>query len=157
MSAENKYTRARQDAFIETYSETGSIKAALADAEISRRTYERWKHDDLYGFKGKYEEATKIIGDELQDIALMRVRNQKPRDSATLLITMLKAFDPEKYDRENKTESEESIELMRKFTEWARKNRKAKANSNKSARDAVTQAEEIMARGREAVDDTNSE
>lgn len=156
MSAQQVYAEARQQEYLKNYVITGSVKRSLEKADVPRATYARWRRDNLYGFKDSCLAADQVIKDELQDIALERVRSQKPGDSASLLVTMLKAFDPERYDRENRGEVDEAKELMKKFTEWARSNRKNK-KSDKDARDAVSEAEKIMASGRESSDDASTQ
>lgn len=155
-SGQTKYAKLRQKDFLETYAETGSVKEALKIADIARHTFNTWKRENLYGFKVSFDDANATIKDELQDIALSRVRNQQPRDPAALLIAMLRAFDPERYDRDNKTETDESKELMRKFTEWARENRRLKQGVPSSS-NHVTEAQKILASGQKRPDDTGTQ
>ena len=85
-------TIARQKAFCDALSMTGSITNACASIGLSVETYYTWKKRDTAGFRAKLEDSGNEFGDYLHYMALDTVRNQKPSDNPALKIFMLKAW-----------------------------------------------------------------
>ena len=105
MSATNSFiegrepedVKARQDFFMTLYAELGSIRAAVKEMGLNRRTVNRWMKDDVQGFKERFEEAKHNFREMLQDLAVNRVKDQGPKDNPILLITLLNAHWADKY------------------------------------------------------------
>ena len=95
-----KVSVARQDAFLKAYTDVGSIRSAAPGAGITRQTVHNWIKDDQYHFRSRFEQAILQFREQLQDLAIGRVKEQKPNDNPVLLIAMLNAHWPEKYRRD---------------------------------------------------------
>jgi len=109
---ERDLTEAQQEAFVLAYGEEGSIRAACKAVDgISRRMVSRWNDGDIYNFKVKLAAAKDVFKESLQDLAVSRVKNPKHR-SDLLLIALMNAHWPEKYQR-NANVSEEQSEQMK--------------------------------------------
>lgn len=124
-------TKARQDAFLSAYSLVGSFRNACDGIEISRSTVRSWIHTDQQGFKARYRESQEEFREFLQDIAVERVKDQKPNDNPVLLITLLNAHWPEKYRRDAYYADNSAKEIMSEWKKWVKDNQKAE---NKRAR-----------------------
>ena len=146
--AQAKKTKANQDAFLAAFTITGSIKSAAESIKVHRDTVGKWKNKDIYGFKGKLATAEEEFREMLQDLAVDRVRNQKPNDNPVLLITLLNAHWPEKYRRTNYFAEDQAKEVMSEWRKWVKENRKqSKTRGEATDRDnAVEEAERILAR-----------
>ena len=120
--------------FIEAYAQSGKVSAAAKAANISPwMHYYRLKKDPVY--REKFEQAQDLIGQELEDLALDRVRNgikrqlfwrDKPmRQNGRLVyetqydtqlhITMLKRFRPKLYREHVVQEHTGSINLVERM------------------------------------------
>ena len=105
MSATNSFiegkepedVKARQDFFMTLYAELGSIRAAVKEMGLNRRTVNRWIKGDVQGFKERFEEAKHNFREMLQDLAVNRVKERGSKDNPILLITLLNAHWGEKY------------------------------------------------------------
>ena len=97
---EPELVKARQDAFIAAYGECGSIRAACQASEVSRSAYYGWMNNNVQGFKEKFATARDMFREMLQDIAVERVKTQKPNDNPVLLIALLNAHYPELYKKD---------------------------------------------------------
>ena len=101
----------------------------------------------------------------LQDLAVDRVKHQKPNDNPVLLITLLNAHWSELYRRDGAAASNDVREMM---AEWKRfvkdNNRKHKSVQEKEKMDegdvaalnAINEVEKIMSRRRRADDNSDS-
>jgi len=148
-------TRARQDAFISAYSLVGSFRKSCEGIDISRNTVRSWIHTDQQGFKARYREAQEEFREFLQDIAVERVKDQKPNDNPVLLITLLNAHWPEKYRRDAYHADNAAKEIMGEWKKWVKDSKKAE---NKKAREdeksiahtekeeAIQEAQKILSR-----------
>ena len=162
---EPELVRARQDAFIAAYGEVGSVRAACDASGVGRSTIATWQKNDAHGFRAKYATAKELFREYLQDLAVDRVKNQKPNDNPVLLITLLNAHWSELYRRAGATASNDVREMM---AEWKRfvkdNNRKSKSPNEKAKMDegdvaalnAINEVEKIMSRRRPADDDSES-
>jgi len=140
-------TKARQDAFLAAYILIGSVKGAAEAVPVPRATVMKWSSSNTLGFKERYLEAQEDFRESLQDMAMDRVKNQKPGDNPVLLITMLNAHWPEKYRRTGYLADNSAKEIMGEWKKWAKENKK---NSGKEVSEdrnnAIEQAERILAR-----------
>ena len=97
--AQAKKTKANQNAFLAAYIVAGAIKASAEAVRVGRHTVSKWVQNDTYGFRARFHEAQDDFRESLQDMAVDRIRQQKPGDNPVLLITLLNAHWPEKYKR----------------------------------------------------------
>ena len=84
----------RQEIFFNVYNECGSITKACNAIGLNADTVTNWKKRDSNGFLTRFENASFEFAESLQDMALDRVKQQKPSDNPTLLIAMLNANHP---------------------------------------------------------------
>lgn len=154
-SREVDRTRAEQDAFLVAYGECGTVKASCDAVGITRSKIDTWQRSDAHGFKAKYAIAKEIFREALQDIALERVKVQKPNDNPVLLITLLNAHWPEKYRREGNVATNEVKEMMVEWKKWVRDSRQTSKEKQKQSeaesahRDAMDEVERLLARKKE--------
>jgi len=140
-------TKANQDAFLAAFILVGSIKGASAALKVSRSTVHSWISNNLHGFKQKYMDAQEDFRESLQDMAMDRVKNQKPGDNPVLLITMLNAHWPEKYRRTGYLAENSAKEIKGGWKKWAKANKKiAREGLPEDRENAIEQAEQIIAR-----------
>ena len=157
--------RARQSAFLAAYGEVGSVRAACEASKVGRSTVNDWIRYDAENFRAKFSVAKEIFRESLQDLAVDRVKHQKPNDNPVLLITLLNAHWSELYRRDGAAASNDVREMM---AEWKRfvkdNNRKHKSVQEKekmdegavAARNAINEVEKIMSRRRRADDNSDS-
>jgi hypothetical protein len=155
-----KMTKAKQDAFLLAYGETGTIRAAAGAVGINRSTVKEWRDRDVQNFKIRFEAANDIFKDRLQDIAFERIKAQKPDGNQVLLITMMNARIPEIYRRDNNRVEDGAREMMITWKKWMKENKNKKpasqedleeAESRKNAMDAMDEVEKILS-GRKSSD-----
>ena len=157
--------RARQSAFLAAYGEVGSVRAACEASKVGRSTVNAWIRYDAENFRAKFSVAKEIFRESLQDLAVDRVKHQKPNDNPVLLITLLNAHWSELYRRDGAAASNDVREMM---AEWKRfvkgNNRKHKSVQEKEKMDegdvaalnAINEVEKIMSRRRRADDNSDS-
>jgi hypothetical protein len=82
----------RQEAFLATFAETGSIRRSAHAVGISRQSVNNWQHANSLGFMSRFEVARQQWKDTLEDEAWGRIKDPKGnRGSDTLLMAMLNA------------------------------------------------------------------
>lgn len=139
-----------QQAFLGAYALTGSVKRSAEAINMPKATVYTWLRADLYGFRLRYESAKDDFREYLQDIAIDRVKGQKPGDNPVLLITLLNAHWPEKYRRESGQSDNAAKEMMVEWKRWVKdtgKRGKEKApDGGPAPEDAVAEAQKIIAR-----------
>ena len=146
--AQIKKTRANQDAFLAAFTVTGSTRASADAVKVDRHTVNKWKANNTHGFKEKFATAEDEFREMLQDLAVDRVRNQRPNDNPVLLITLLNAHWPEKYRRTGHLADDQAKEIMSEWKRWVKDSRRhAKTREEATDRDnAIEEAERILAR-----------
>ena len=150
--ANKENTMAKQDAFIAAYGECGSVKAAAEASQVSRATVYDWISKDLYGFKDKMAVAREIFREMLQDMAVERVKSQKPNDNPVLLITLLNAHWAEKYRRDSQTTNTSAKEIMQEWQKWVSDNKQTSKDNPKISeaeqqkQNAINEVEKILSR-----------
>ena len=83
--------------FLLALSEHGTIVRACELAHITRRTYDRWVDADP-GFSKEVDTHRVVFAENLENIALERVRNpEKGQGSDMLLTVLLNANNPNKF------------------------------------------------------------
>ena len=85
----------QQNAYLDAYARTGAVSHAAAAADVTVHTAQEWNRLDVLGFRRRHEIAELRFSDDLQVLALERVR--EPDAPASLLIALLRAHLPEKY------------------------------------------------------------
>ena len=150
--------KARQEAFLLAYGEIGTIRAACEASSVGRSTVGDWERKDLHLFMARFQAGREIFREGLQDLALSRIKQQKPDGNPILLITMLNACWPEKFRRDSQVASSEMKEMMGEWRKWAKDNRgpekqRAKGDVERDAADeakrsAVDEVEKLLARKR---------
>jgi len=143
-----KVTKALQDAFLSAYTIVGSVKKSIEAAGIARGTVYSWTSRDTYGFRERYELAKEDFRDSLQDMAIDRIKGQKPGDNPVLLITLLNAHWPEKYRRTGYMPDSAAKEIMGEWKKWVKDSKKqAKTKDEVSDQsNAIEEAERILAK-----------
>lgn len=137
--------RARQDAFLVAFGESGSIRAAAKASDVGRSTVTDWISKDIQGFRLRHEAARHIFREYLQDLAFERVKSQKPDSNPVLLIALLNRFWPEVFRRDAYRTDDPAKEIMMDLRKWI------KANSPESKK-PDDEIEEDIARKR-AIDE----
>jgi len=115
-----KSVKDRQDAFLVAYGQTGTISAATKVVGITRTTVGNWVKGDKEGFRFRFEVAKEVFVENLENIALARIMEQKANDNPLLLITMLNAHNPDKYRRDGRQVGTEVKEMMVEWKKWTR-------------------------------------
>ena len=148
-------TKANQDVFLTAYSLVGSLRKACDGIDLPRATVRSWIHTDSHGFKARFKESQEVFREFLEDIALERVKNQKPNDNPVLLITLLNANYPEKYRRDAYHTDNAAKEIMGEWKKWVKDNQKAenrktktdkKSESEIDRQEAIEEAQKILSR-----------
>jgi hypothetical protein len=144
----SRRVRAKQDAFLSHYILDGTIKNSAKSIGVDRSTVYKWSRDDISGFRDRFIEAQEDFGDSLEEIAISRVKEQKPGDNPVLLITLLNAHKPEKYRRTGNIDSSQSKEIMETMKKWYKSESKKKKSSSEDgdSLSVVEEAEGILAR-----------
>lgn len=153
-------TKAKQDAFLLAYGETGTIRAAAGAVGINRSAVKGWRDRDVQNFKIRFDTAHELFREKLQDMAFERVKSQKPDGNPVLLITLLNAIWPERYRRDSYRADDGAREIMSEWKKWVKENKNKKptpqedleeAESRKNAMDAMDEVEKILS-GRKSSD-----
>ena len=90
-------TYRRQDKFLKCYTETRSRSVSATVAGVSSPTITMWIKKDYLEFAERYDEADIAFCENLEQLALERVKMQDAKSNPVLLITLLNANLPNKY------------------------------------------------------------
>ena len=116
----DRETWLRQNSFLEHFSRIGAFSSAARETDVTVYTAQRWKFNNVLGFKRRLEVATFIFNDRLKEKALRRASD--PKAPATLLIELLRAYIPEEFSRNgHKCDTSKADEILRRFREDARR------------------------------------
>ena len=152
MAISKKTIEAKQSAFIAAYGECGSIRAACKASNVSRSAVSSWREKNINNFKDKFITANEMFKEYLQDMAVERIKNQKPTDNPVLLITLLNAHYPEKDRRDAHAADSGMKDIMGEWKKWVKDNNKPSKKSPdvteaESARqNAIDEVEKILSR-----------
>lgn len=108
-----------QVAFLDAYAEVGTVKAAALAAGVIRQTAYKWKDANHFRFKERFAAAQATFCDTLENVAINRIKDQKPGDNPTLLIMLLNGHLPDKYRPNSVAPSEtmtETLQAMKQAT-----------------------------------------
>ena len=97
LSASQKRRVRNQIRFLKCYSETRSKSVSARYAGVNYRTMMKWISVNSYGFADRIEEADIQFCENLEQLALERVKLQDAKSNPVLLITLLNANLPNKY------------------------------------------------------------
>ena len=166
-SIQASYTKARQDAFLGAFCLAGTVRKAAQESGVPRYTVYSWRRNDTQGFRARLAEAQEEFGDYLEDIALERIKLQKPNDNPILILAFLNANKPEKYRRDASYADNAGKEIMaelkklRKETSRSSTGRGSKratpteeSEAETDQKQAVEEAQKILARKHGDTDST---
>jgi|TARA_R100000306_G_scaffold19189_1_gene23267 hypothetical protein len=114
----------RQSTFLMAYAVAGSIRAAAESIGIIRDTVYTWVREDKNDFRSKFTAVKEDFREYLQDMAMDRVKAQKPGDNPVLLITLLNAHWPEKYRPNTIVTDGTAKEVMAEWKQWVKNSKK---------------------------------
>ena len=86
-----------QSKFLKCYKETRSKSVSASYSGVTYRTVSKWEKDNRFGFAERLEEADFEFCENLEQLALERVKMQDAKSNPVLLITLLNANLPMKY------------------------------------------------------------
>ncbi len=89
----DRETWLKQNAYLDQFSQMGTVTSAASRAGVTVFTAMRWNYDDVLGFSRRLEVAILVFKDRLQHKALLRASD--PKAPATLLIELLRSNIPE--------------------------------------------------------------
>ena len=137
-----------QQAFLSAYAYCGTQTKAAEAAGLSRDVVTLWKQDDALGFNARFSKAVEAFADELENIAMDRIRNPEGRlGSDILLITMLNAHKPEKYRTGIVVVDEVPKAVAAKLAKMAQEDKEQRDSAPAAVRaDNVTQLEQMRAK-----------
>lgn len=142
--------QARQDNFLAAYSVVGSIKTAAENTGIIRGTVYSWVQEDKHNFRAKFTAVKEDFREYLQDMAINRVKDQKPGDNPVLLITLLNAHWPEKYRPNTVVSDGTAKEVMAEWKQWVKNSKKENTSREVPAeieeREAELEAKQLFDR-----------
>ena len=125
-SASNKlnvYEKAawgRQNEVLRAYSLCRTKSVAARVTGVGRTTSNEWVTTDYLGFKDRLAAADEAFLGDLENLALNRVRAQKPGDNPTLLIMLLNGNLPDKYRPNSVIPSDTMTETLQAMKEATR-------------------------------------
>ena len=139
-----------QQAFLSAYAYSGTLTAAAKAAGITRTAVFLWKQDDALGFNARFSKAVEAFADELENIAMDRIRNPEGRlGSDILLITMLNAHKPEKYRTGIVVVDEVPKKVAAQHAKWAQEDKEQRDSAPAAVRaDNVTQLEQMRTKAK---------
>jgi len=156
--AQAKKTKGNQNAFLAAYMVSGSVKRSCEAVHVGRDTVMKWVQNDTHEFRARYHEAQDDFREALQDMAVDRVKQQKPNDNPVLLITLLNAHWPEKYKRSGFIADNSAKEIMGEWKRWVKETRKdPKKDSGNDRDNALEEAERILAKKSKQSDGSTDE
>ena len=97
LSPSKKRQWRRQTKYLTTYQETRSKTLSATSAGVSYRTTMKWQSSNEFGFTERLEDADFMFCENLEQLALDRVKMQDAKANPVLLITLLNANLPQKY------------------------------------------------------------
>ena len=119
-----KKTWEDQNRFLAAFALCRQKATAARATGIGRSTIYWWEGKDHLGFKDRLREADEVFTDDLENLALNRVRAQKPSDTPVLLITLLNANLPDKYRPNSVMPSETMTETLHAMKQAVREHKK---------------------------------
>jgi hypothetical protein len=161
-SIQASYTKARQDAFLGAFCLAGTVRKAAQESGVPRYTVYSWRRNDTQGFRARLAESQEEFGDYLEDIALERIKLQKPNDNPILILAFLNANKPEKYRRDASYAGDAGKDIMAELKKLRKENARSKradipteeTEAEIDQKQAVEEAQKILARKHGDTDST---
>ena len=97
LSPSKKRQWRRMTKYLNCYAETRSKTVSATAAGVSYRTAMKWQSNNEFGFTERFEDADILFCENLEQLALDRVKMQDAKANPVLLITLLNANLPQKY------------------------------------------------------------
>ena len=92
-----KATRARQEQFLEAFSQIGIVKPSCMASSIDPSTVSLWRTNDIFGFSDRFEEARQGVHEVVEYKGLVWKLLNDPKCHHMLVIFYLKNNLPDKY------------------------------------------------------------
>lgn len=108
----------KQELFLTALKEVGTIRRAVVVAKTGRSTVDRWRKDNVNGFRARFDEAMSDFADMLEAKMFDLIGEMKVGHNPTLLIFALKALRPLKYRELTQIPDENARDLLRKLEEF---------------------------------------
>lgn len=152
MELRQRQTWDKQEVFLATYAEMGSIRKAAPAAGVDRSTERLWRRHDVLGYARRFEDAVLEFREMLEDIALDRVKHPSLNgriggDGA--LSHLLNANHPDKFRDRPKVDDDTQQKIAEALFAIAAQDRKRIAEWNK-AQAKVIEGESRAIEGDEA-------
>lgn len=141
----------KQQLFITALRESGTIRKAAELAHVGRSTVQRWREENINGFRGQFDDAMDHFTDGLEDKMFALLGEMKVGHNPTLMIFALKALRPLKYRELTQVQDEHARALLKKLeTFTAKAAKEIEGGRGKSELTALEQVQEILKQGDEA-------
>lgn len=134
----DKNTWEDQDRFLAAFALCRQKATAARATGIGRSTVYWWEGKNHLGFKDRLREADEVFTDDLENLALNRVRAQKPSDTPVLLITLLNANLHDKYRPNSVAPSETMTETLQAMKQATREFKKLSDGSETTVETETT-------------------
>ena len=106
---------AKQQTFLVALRELGTVRKAAEVAHVGRSTVQRWRAENVNGFRAEFLEAIEHFTDGLEDQVFELLKDMKVGHNPTLMIFMLKALRPHKYRELTQVQDDHARDLLRKL------------------------------------------
>ena len=113
--AESIDLTAKQQAFLIAMRESGTIRKAAEIAHVGRSTVQRWRDENVNGFRAAFLDAEDHFVDGLVDHVYTLLKDMKVGHNPTLMIFMLKALRPNTYRELTQVQDDHARDLLRKL------------------------------------------
>ena len=106
---------AKQQTFLVAMRELGTIRKAAETAHVGRSTVQRWREENVNGFRAAFLEAEDHFVDGLVDHVYTILKEMRVGHNPTLMIFMLKALRPNTYRELTQVEDDHARALLKKL------------------------------------------
>jgi|TARA_R100000306_G_scaffold2656_1_gene5552 hypothetical protein len=149
----NKRIKDRQDAFLIAYGKTGTINSACKALGMDRSNVYSWRKKDVQNFKFRFETAHEIFREGLFDMALERIKQQKPDGNPVLFLAALNAFWPEKFRRDAYKADDGAKEMMGEWKKWKKDQEKSKKKTGREITAEEQEDQQELEERKNAIDE----
>ena len=136
-----------QERFLKCYQETRSKTVSARYAGVKYRAIMRWLKDNIYGFAERLEETDLEFCENLEQLALQRVKMQTAQSNPVLMIALLNANLPSKYRPTVVVADDTAKDVMRELRSLAKSlpdTKSSSVESSSNVKDALNQVNEIL-------------
>mgnify|MGYP001601337639 FL=1 len=106
---------AKQTAFLIALREYGTIRRAAEIAHVGRSTVQRWREENINGFRAQFLEAEDHFVDGIVDHVYTEMKEWRIGHNPTMPIFMLKALRPNTYRELTQVQDDHARELLKKL------------------------------------------